>query len=114
VKEWRNVKANTMDYLRINFTQPELVATMETHLQGAEVALWNILVPELLAPCSGKSLGAYSFDHHRKTWIFFGLTIGLLALVILLLCVIIWGGHKNKKYTQLLRNNSEKSYAVNL
>lgn len=114
-KEWTNVKPDTMDYLHIDFTQPQLNATMRHHLQGPEVALWNILVPEVAQSCSNAISDSDSFHiKNRKTWIFFGLTVALLLVVILLLCIIIWGSQRNKKYTQLLRNNSEKSYAVNL
>ena len=112
---WAPLQPETMDYLHIDFSGSHLQTFMRTHLQSTKVALWNILLPEVVDNCySCQQEGDNLSISSSKTWIFFGLTIGLLLVVILLLCIIIWGTQKNKKYTQLLRNNSEKSYAVNL
>ena len=104
--DWLPLNTSTMPYLYLRGRQME----MRQHLRADKVALWNTLIPELLAnpPSSSHS----SFD--TTTWVFLGLTACLLILVILLLCVIIHGNQKDKAYSQLLRGSSNNSYAVNL
>ena len=110
---WTPLEQTKMNYLQITSTEEGLDFAMSNHLSAENVALWNILVPDVAAQCNIDTEKMHIIDT-KKTWVFFGLTIGLLLVVIILLCVIIWGNHRGKRYSQLGRQNSEKSYAVNL
>ena len=110
---WQPLEATQMNYLEVTSSDEGLDFAMSRHLSAEKVALWNILVPNITKTCHKAPDNKHALET-RKTWVFFGLTIGLLLVVIILLCVIIWGNHRGKRYSQLGRQNSEKSYAVNL
>ena len=100
---WTPTRPGTVDYLHMDSTVDELRTRMSVRFKCNEVALWNSLVPDLAATC--RHCRAPQNCDVSKTWMFFGLTICLLCVVIILLCAIVWS-HKNGKNYGLLRRNS--------
>ena len=112
---WTPVNAKKMEYMLIKSTHDQTSLRIQSHLFGQQVALWNIFIPNLVA--------SYRQDNNdknpkgfrdSKTWLFFGFTLGLLCVVILLLCFIVWGNRKSSRYSQLLRGSSGTSHSINL
>ena len=100
---WTPTKPDTVDYLYMDSTLRDITSHMDVRFKHDEVALWNVLVPDLAATC--RRCQYPSVCDVSKTWIFFGLTICLLCIVIILLCTIVWT-HRNGKHYGLLRRNS--------
>ncbi len=105
--KWYPVTSYNMDYLYFQ----QLHTEMKNHLHGRKVELWNSLV-SMIEEDERLTMKPQFFG--SQTWIFFGLSVTLFAIVVLLSCIILQGNRKGKKYSQLLRGNSTNSYSVNL